>query len=170
MGWKEKAERIKRSLDKSKEIAATTVLQVRKDAELYASSAAAGGVRGHFVGSGKDYSIGGDKKTGRKGIAPELVVSLPLKALAFAASMAGKGSTREAAGDLHAIGNGPVTFLIGLKTMEWAKTRRAASSDKTNPAGGALPDADTRFNAAEHAAAELRRRMAEREAAKKESK
>lgn len=108
--WQERAERIASRLKTVREAAAATVTQFVTDAETIGSGSAAGGIRGHFEGKydkegkGQVYAIG---KTAK--LSPELLVGGAFKVLAYS-GMGGKGTEH-----LHAIGNGPLTFLGGIK-------------------------------------------------------
>lgn len=127
-----------------REAGIAVVTQVITDIETIGSGGAAGGIRGHFEGKyemdgkGQTYAIGAKAQ-----LSPELLVGGFFKVVGYS-GLGGKGTEH-----LHALGNGPLTFLAGFKArdhfyasakgLDSYKSVGAASRRELDP--GAIRDA-----------------------------
>lgn len=111
--WKKKAIRAKEALQKFREATESAVVHARHDAETVGAAVFAGGVRGAFAATGKDYSIPGP---GGAKIPPEVPAGLLLLGIAFS-------EQTEISADLHAAGSGILGYIGGRQAEEWMRTR-----------------------------------------------
>lgn len=144
MSWKERAERMAASLKRAREATREAAEQFETDVFTVGGAAAAGAARGYFTGKGKAYSIG---KTAK--VSPELVLAIPLKGFAYAS-----GRARGAAA-MHGAGNGLLSFIAGLRSMEHMQKKEQGASNGASANG---PRSTSRLDA-------LRDVLAQRQAA-----
>lgn len=127
VSWKDRAERARAALAKTRAALDSNIVHTRHDIEAIAAGTVAGAIRGSFEATGKDYSIPGP---GGAKIPPELPAGALLLALAFS------GQTDSGA-DLHAAGSGILAYLGGRQAENWMKTRevRRANGNGANGNG-----------------------------------
>lgn len=123
--WKDRAERARKALARTREALDGNIVHTRHDLEAIGAGILAGTVRGAFMATGKDYSI---PVPGGGGIPPEVPAGLLLLGLAFS------GQT-DANADLHAAGSGILAFIGGRQAELWMKTRQRNGNGGAGPTG-----------------------------------
>lgn len=115
--WKDRALRAANTLATVRESIEGAIPNARHDGEVVVGGALAGGIRGAFEASGKEYAIpapGGIK------LPPEIVIGTALEALAFAKPKS------DASRDIHAVASGILAYSAGRELENWMRTRQAA--------------------------------------------
>jgi hypothetical protein len=118
VSWKDRAERARAALARTRAALDSNIVHARHDIEAVGAGVVAGAIRGSFEATGKDYSIPGP---GGAKIPPELPGGLLLLGLAFS------GQT-DAGADLHAAASGVLAYLGGRQAELWMKTRELAKN------------------------------------------